>query len=82
MGEWECTVCGYLYEGEVPPATCPDCGAASDRMIRVPYAGDDEWDEDLDDDTDEFDEDWDVQLKWAGQETGQPDDEASGPGPG
>jgi rubredoxin len=27
--KWECTVCGYVHEGEKPPAKCPVCGAAA-----------------------------------------------------
>jgi rubredoxin/uncharacterized membrane protein len=27
MKKWECTVCGYIHEGEEPPAECPICGA-------------------------------------------------------
>lgn len=23
MAKWVCTVCGYVYEGENPPAECP-----------------------------------------------------------
>ena len=25
MKKWVCTVCGYVYEGENPPAECPQC---------------------------------------------------------
>jgi rubrerythrin len=24
---WVCTACGYIYEGDDPPDTCPGCGA-------------------------------------------------------
>ena len=27
-----CTVCGYIYEGDNPPAECPVCHAASDKF--------------------------------------------------
>lgn len=27
MKKWECTVCGYIHEGEQPPDECPLCGA-------------------------------------------------------
>ena len=32
MGEWECTVCGYIQLSEHAPETCPDCGAAKARF--------------------------------------------------
>ncbi len=28
MKKWECTVCGYIHEGDEPPDECPVCGAA------------------------------------------------------
>ena len=28
MKKWVCSVCGYVYEGENPPAECPVCGDA------------------------------------------------------
>lgn len=31
---WKCTVCGYIHEGQEPPAKCPVCGA--DRSLFVP----------------------------------------------
>jgi len=27
MKKWRCTVCGYIHNGEEPPAKCPVCGA-------------------------------------------------------
>ena len=27
MSKWRCGVCGYIHEGEQPPAKCPVCGA-------------------------------------------------------
>lgn len=27
MKKWECTICGYIHEGENPPDECPLCGA-------------------------------------------------------
>lgn len=32
MKKWVCTVCGYVYEGENPPAECPVCHAAADKF--------------------------------------------------
>ena len=28
MKKWICPVCGYVYEGENPPAECPVCAHA------------------------------------------------------
>ncbi|MCA1553728.1 MAG: hypothetical protein LC737_05055 [Chloroflexi bacterium] len=58
MGEWECTVCGHLHEGEEPPAVCPECGATKDKFEYYSYEDDDEFDEELDDEGDALDEDW------------------------
>jgi PAS domain S-box-containing protein len=30
---WQCTVCGYLHDGEEPPDVCPVCGADRSRFI-------------------------------------------------
>jgi rubredoxin/uncharacterized membrane protein len=30
MKKWECTVCGYIHEGDAPPDTCPVCGAGAE----------------------------------------------------
>jgi len=27
MKRWQCTVCGYIHEGDEPPEFCPVCGA-------------------------------------------------------
>src|SRR5665647_1087046 len=27
MKKWKCTVCGYIHQGDEPPAVCPICGA-------------------------------------------------------
>ncbi len=59
MGEWECAVCGYLHDGEQPPATCLECGAPKSQFVFFAYADDDEWDDALDDD-DDLEEDWDA----------------------
>jgi len=31
--KWKCTVCGYIHEGEKPPAVCPVCGAHKFQFI-------------------------------------------------
>ena len=35
MKKWQCTVCGYIHQGETPPDKCPVCGA--DKSLFVPY---------------------------------------------
>ncbi len=35
MKKWECTVCGYIHEGEEPPDKCPVCGADKDKFIEI-----------------------------------------------
>ena len=35
MTKWVCTVCGYVYEGENPPAECPVCHVGADKFKKV-----------------------------------------------
>lgn len=35
MKKWECTVCGYIHEGEQPPEICPVCGADKSKFIGI-----------------------------------------------
>ena len=35
MDKWVCTVCGYIYEGEQPPAECPVCHAPASAFKKV-----------------------------------------------
>ena len=35
MAKWRCTVCGYIYEGENPPAQCPTCKVPADKFVKV-----------------------------------------------
>ncbi len=35
MKKWECTICGYIHEGDSPPDECPVCGADSSAFIEV-----------------------------------------------
>ncbi len=35
MKKWECSVCGYIHEGEEPPEKCPVCGAGRDKFFEV-----------------------------------------------
>ncbi len=32
MKKWVCSVCGYVHEGDQPPAECPQCKAAADKF--------------------------------------------------
>ena len=32
---WRCTVCGYIYRGEYPPASCPKCKAGYEEFEEV-----------------------------------------------
>ncbi len=32
MKKFVCSVCGYVYEGDVAPEKCPQCGASSDKF--------------------------------------------------
>lgn len=29
---WKCSVCGYMHEGDTPPAACPKCGAPAEKF--------------------------------------------------
>ncbi len=51
--EWECTECGYLFEGKQPPHKCPDCRTV-DAWEKVEYV--DDWDDDAVDDDDEWED--------------------------
>jgi uncharacterized membrane protein len=33
--KWECTVCGYIHEGETPPDECPVCGVGPEFFKEV-----------------------------------------------
>ena len=35
MKKWQCTVCGYIHEGDEPPEECPVCGADRSKFIEV-----------------------------------------------
>ena len=35
MKKWECTVCGYIHEGEEPPDECPICGVGKEYFKEV-----------------------------------------------
>jgi len=33
--KWECTVCGYIHEGDEPPKECPVCGAGPEYFKEI-----------------------------------------------
>lgn len=33
MKKFVCTVCGYVYEGEMPPEACPQCKAPASKFV-------------------------------------------------
>lgn len=35
MKKWECTVCGYIHEGDAPPDECPECGVGPELFVEV-----------------------------------------------
>ncbi|MDY0131729.1 MAG: rubredoxin [Desulforegulaceae bacterium] len=35
MKQWECTVCGYIHEGDEPPETCPVCGVGKSAFTLI-----------------------------------------------
>lgn len=35
MKKWECTVCGYIHEGDEPPEECPICSADKSMFIEI-----------------------------------------------
>lgn len=39
MKKWECTVCGYIHEGEEPPDECPVCSADKSMFVEVVEGG-------------------------------------------
>ena len=35
MKKFVCTVCGYIHEGEAPPAQCPLCKVGPDKFVEL-----------------------------------------------
>jgi rubrerythrin/uncharacterized membrane protein len=35
MKKWECTICGYIHEGDTPPDECPVCGVGPEYFKEV-----------------------------------------------
>lgn len=53
MKKWECSVCGYVHEGEEPPDECPVCGADKSAFVLLEEEGANEEIEDSSPGTDE-----------------------------
>ncbi|MBE8955516.1 MAG: NADH peroxidase [Quinella sp. 2Q5] len=34
MAKYVCSVCGYVHEGDAPPAQCPQCKAPAEKFIK------------------------------------------------
>ena len=32
MKKWKCSACGYIHDGDEPPAHCPKCGAIAEKF--------------------------------------------------
>ena len=43
MKKWVCPVCGYVYEGENPPAECPQCHVPGEKFEEMKTEGGIEW---------------------------------------
>ncbi|MEG0485683.1 MAG: FAD-dependent oxidoreductase [Oscillospiraceae bacterium] len=39
MKRWQCTVCGQIFEGDLPPVPCPVCSAGESAFIELPEQG-------------------------------------------
>ncbi|RKL61854.1 rubredoxin [Thermoanaerobacteraceae bacterium SP2] len=35
MTKWQCSVCGYIYDGDEAPEKCPKCGAPKDKFVKL-----------------------------------------------
>lgn len=35
MALWKCGGCGYIHEGDNPPAACPHCGAPPEKFSKL-----------------------------------------------
>ena len=35
MAKWQCTVCGYIHEGDQPPEQCPVCRVPAWKFEKV-----------------------------------------------
>ncbi len=32
---WQCSVCGYIHDGDAPPERCPKCGAPKEKFVQL-----------------------------------------------
>ena len=39
MKKFVCTICGYVHEGDTPPAFCPTCKASADKFKEMETGG-------------------------------------------
>jgi len=39
MKKFVCTICGYIHEGDAPPAACPQCGVGPDKFTEQAATG-------------------------------------------
>ncbi|MCR4431298.1 MAG: rubredoxin [Tepidanaerobacteraceae bacterium] len=35
MIKWQCSVCGYIHDGDEAPDKCPKCGAPKEKFIKM-----------------------------------------------
>ena len=43
MKKFVCSVCGYVHQGDAPPAECPQCKAPAEKFNEAGAGGDLEW---------------------------------------
>ena len=36
MKKWVCGTCGYVWDGDNPPNSCPKCGAPKEKFTQLP----------------------------------------------
>ncbi|HAF31830.1 MAG TPA: hypothetical protein DCR09_01900, partial [Anaerovibrio sp.] len=39
MAKYVCSVCGYVHEGDAPPAECPICHVGSEKFNKMEEGG-------------------------------------------
>ncbi len=43
MKKWVCTVCGYIHEGDTPPAKCPQCNVPAEKFKELDESAEQTW---------------------------------------
>ncbi len=43
MKKYVCSVCGYVHEGDAPPANCPQCNAPAEKFVEQAEGGEMTW---------------------------------------